>query len=91
MESPRPGTAARRAPIPLGSTNRKGNRITDLHQALGLEDPGRMAICTRTAELVAPIAEATIACVFDKAAAEATNEGRCSSWYGGKWSNSMQA
>jgi hypothetical protein len=45
--------------------------MTDLHQALGLDDPGRMAIYRRTAELVSPIAEATIDCLIGKAAAEA--------------------
>ena len=45
--------------------------MTDLHQALGLSDPSRMAIYRRTAELVALIAENAIDCLFGKAAAEA--------------------
>jgi hypothetical protein len=31
--------------------------MTDLHQALGLNDPGRMAVYRRTAGLISPIAE----------------------------------
>jgi hypothetical protein len=49
--------------------------MTDLHQALGLSDPSRMAIYRRTAELVALIAENAIDCLFGKAAAEAATEG----------------
>jgi hypothetical protein len=48
--------------------------MTDLNKALGLDDPSRMAIYRRTAELVAPIAENAIDCLFGKAAAEATTE-----------------
>lgn len=46
-----------------------------LHKALGLDDPGRMAIYNRTTELVSPIAEAAIDCLIGKAVAEATTEG----------------
>ena len=50
--------------------------MTDsLHKALGLDDPGRMAIYNRTTELVSPIAEAAIDCLIGKAVAEATTEG----------------
>jgi hypothetical protein len=48
--------------------------MTDLHQALRLDDPNRLAVYRRTTELVSPIAEATIDCLIGKAAAEATNE-----------------
>jgi hypothetical protein len=44
--------------------------MTDLHKALGLDDPGRLAIYRRTVELVAPIAEAAVDCLIGKAAAE---------------------
>ena len=37
--------------------------MTDLHNALGLDDPARMAIYKRTSELVTPIAEAAIDCL----------------------------
>jgi hypothetical protein len=49
--------------------------MTDLHQALGLDDPSRLAVYRRTTELVSPIAEATIDCLIGKATAEATTEG----------------
>jgi hypothetical protein len=49
--------------------------MTDLHQALGLDDPNRMAAYRRTAELVPPIAAAAVDCLIGKAAAEATTEG----------------
>jgi hypothetical protein len=54
------GAADRRAPIPShpARPHEKGNQpMTDLHQALGLNDPGRMAVYRRTAGLISPIAE----------------------------------
>jgi hypothetical protein len=47
----------------------------DLHNALRLDDPGRLAIYRRTAELVAPIAERAVDCLIGKAAAAAPHEG----------------
>jgi hypothetical protein len=48
--------------------------MTDLHQALGLDEPVRMADYLRITELVSPIAEATIDCLIGKASAETKTE-----------------